>query len=64
MSVVVEADVPLSQMFGFSTDLRSATQGKGEYTMEYKQHAYVSGEVRRELMKKFETDRLAEQGKR
>ena len=32
--------------------------------MEYKQHAFVSGDVRKDLMKKFEADRLAEQGKR
>lgn len=59
MSVVVEADVPLSQMFGFSTDLRSATQGKGEYSMEYRQHAFVSGEQRKELIKAYELEKAA-----
>jgi elongation factor G len=63
-TVVLEADVPLSAMFGFSTDLRSATQGKGEFTMEYKQHSFVSGEVRKELVKKHEAERLAEQGRK
>jgi elongation factor G len=59
--VVVEADVPLSQMFGFSTDLRSATQGKGEFSMEYKSHEHVTADVRRDLVKKHEAARLAEQ---
>ena len=60
LSVVVEAEVPLSQMFGFSTDLRSATQGKGEFTMEYMKHAFVSGELRKDLVKKYEAERAAE----
>ncbi len=60
LTVVMQADVPLSQMFGFSTDLRSATQGKGEFSMEYKDHAPVGGDVRRELIKKYEAERLAE----
>jgi len=105
MAVVVEAEVPLSAMFGFSTDLRSATQvrerrgarargrvgarlwplksctlalaltqrpprlhararlrmqGKGEFTMEYMKHSPVGGDVRRELVKRYEAERLAE----
>jgi len=39
--VTITSHVPLSNMFGFSTDLRSATQGKAEYTMEYLNHQPV-----------------------
>jgi elongation factor G len=53
LTCVIQADVPLSQMFGFSTDIRSATQGKGEFAMEYKEHAPVGGDVKKELIKKF-----------
>ena len=33
--VIASAHVPLSEIFGYSTDLRSATQGKGEFSMEF-----------------------------
>jgi elongation factor G len=36
---IVRAEVPLSEMFGYSTSLRSATQGRATYTMEFKHYA-------------------------
>ena len=38
---VVDAEVPLSEMFGYATDVRSATQGRATYTMEFKRYAEV-----------------------
>ncbi|MEE2783166.1 MAG: elongation factor G [Pseudomonadota bacterium] len=38
---VVRADVPLAEMFGYSTDLRSSTQGRATYTMEFSDYAAV-----------------------
>jgi elongation factor G len=51
--VRVDADVPLAEMFGYSTDLRSSSQGKAEYTMEFARYAPVPGEVSQELIKKY-----------
>jgi len=53
--VRVDAEVPLAEMFGYSTDLRSSSQGKAEYTMEFARYAPVPGEVSQELIKKYGT---------
>ncbi len=49
----VEADVPLSEMFGFSTALRSATQGKAEFTMEFSRYAPLPVALAEELIEKY-----------
>ncbi|KYF65943.1 elongation factor G [Sorangium cellulosum] len=49
----VEAEVPLSDMFGFSTVLRSATQGKAEFTMEFSRYAPLPAALAEELIKKY-----------
>ena len=59
--LAIKADVPLSQMFGYSTDLRSSTQGKGEFSMEYKLHQPVSKDVQDELIKKHQEEKAAEE---
>ncbi len=51
-SVKIEADVPLSEMFGYSTTLRSGTQGKAEFSMEFSKYAQVPNNIAEELMAK------------
>lgn len=48
----VLAEVPLSEMFGYSTDLRSATQGRATYTMEFKRYAQAPSNVADAIVKK------------
>ncbi len=59
---VIEAEVPLSEMFGFSTELRSSTQGKAEYSMEFLKYGRVPTNIQEDLRKKFLEEREA--GKR
>jgi elongation factor G len=55
--VVVNAEVPLSEMFGYSTELRSATQGKGEFSMEFAKYAQVPKSIQEEMAKDYQKRR-------
>ena len=59
----VDAEVPLSEMFGFSTILRSSTQGKAEYSMEFAKYGKAPQSVTETLIKAYEEKRKAEQQK-
>ena len=59
----VDAEVPLSEMFGFSTILRSSTQGKAEYSMEFAKYGKAPQSITEALIKAYEEKRKAEQQK-
>ena len=48
---IIRAEVPLAEMFGYATDLRSMSQGRATYTMEFGQYAHVPGNVASEIIK-------------
>jgi elongation factor G len=56
----IDAEVPLTEMFGFSTDLRSGTQGKGEFSMEFLRYAPVPKNVQEEMVEAYKKKRAAE----
>ena len=55
--VEIQAEVPLNDMFGFSTELRSITQGKGEFSMEYLKHDPCLPQTQQELIKKYNEEK-------
>ena len=52
---VVNAEVPLAEMFGYATDLRSATQGRATYTMEFSKYADAPPNVAQQIISKNQT---------
>ncbi|GHU23109.1 elongation factor G 2 [Spirochaetia bacterium] len=59
----VEAEVPLKEMFGYSTVIRSLTQGKAEFTMEFLKYSKVPAGISEELIKVYEEKRRKESQK-
>ena len=51
-AVTVQASIPLSEMFGYATDLRSFTQGRGNYTMQFDRYEPVPKSIKEEIIKK------------
>src|SRR5690606_18511072 len=49
---VIDAEVPLAEMFGYATDLRSATQGRATFTMEFSKYAEAPANVAQEIISK------------
>ena len=55
-AIVVQASVPLSEMFGYVTDLRSFTQGRGNYTMQFDRYEPVPKSIKEEIIKKYNSN--------
>ena len=58
-NTTIDAHVPLAEMFGYSTELRSNTQGKAEFTMEFALYDKVPTMVQEELVKKHQEEKAA-----
>jgi elongation factor G len=54
---VIESQVPLAEMFGYSTILRSATQGKAQFTMEFASYKNLPQSITEELIKKYQEEK-------
>ena len=51
-SMVIHAEVPIGEMFGYATDLRSATQGRASYSMEFKKYSEAPANITQAVIKK------------
>ena len=52
---IINAEVPLAEMFGYATDLRSATQGRATYTMEFSKYSEAPNNIAEEIISKNQT---------
>ena len=50
---VLDCDVPLREMFGYATDLRSMTQGRALFTMQFSHYAKVPQSIEKEILEKI-----------
>ena len=56
---VITSEVPLAEMFGYSNDLRSMTQGKGSFSMEFLKYSKIPSRFQEEIVKKAQADKVA-----
>jgi len=62
--VMLHAEVPLANMFGYSTDLRSQTQGRGNFAMEFACYRKAPASVQEEIVEKYKKEREQAAGKK
>ncbi len=49
---IIDAEIPLSEMFGYATELRSRTQGRGQFTMQFDHYSEVPGSISKDIIEK------------
>jgi elongation factor G len=56
---IIKAEVPLADMFGYATDLRSRTQGRSTFTMQFKKYESVPGRIADKIIESFKGKKIA-----
>lgn len=56
---IIKAEVPLAEMFGYATDLRSKTQGRATFTMQFKKYEPTPGRIADEIIERFKGSKIA-----
>ena len=56
---IIKAEVPLAEMFGYATDLRSRTQGRATFTMQFKKYEPAPGRIADEIIERFRGSKIA-----